>query len=111
LKKHKIQYIKLTSVIYLSFLFFAPSCSSNDFTKAEEVIKKIEQYKKIHARLPISMKEIGLDNNAGPVFYDLLNESHYQLFYAVQSGEIWSYNTLEKKWINCPECASMFDQE
>jgi hypothetical protein len=57
------------------------------------------------------MKEIGLDNNAGPVFYDLLNESHYQLFYAVQSGEIWSYNTLEKKWINCPECASMFDQE
>jgi hypothetical protein len=42
------------------------------------------------------MKEIGLDNNAGPVFYDLLNESHYQLFYATQSGEIWSYKTLEK---------------
>ena len=90
MKKHKIQYIKLTSVIYLSFLFFAPSCSSNDFTKAEETIEKIEEYKKTHARLPISLNEIGLDNNTGPVFYDLLNNSHYQLFYAVQSGEKWA---------------------
>ena len=111
LRKNKIRYIKLTSVIYLSFLFLAQACSSNDFTKAEETIKKIEEYKKKHARLPISLNEIGMDNNAGPVFYDLLNNSHYQLFYEVQSGGIWTYNTIEKKWKNCPECASMFDQE
>ena len=111
MKKHKIQLIKLTCIIYLSFLFFAPSCSSNDFTKAEETIEKIEEYKKTHARLPISLNEIGLDNNTGPVFYDLLNNSHYQLFYAVQSGEIWAYNTIEKQWENCPECASLFDHE
>lgn len=108
--KIKDQIIKINSFIFMSILFVIQSCSSNDFSKAESVIKKIEHYKKSHARLPDNLDEIGM-NNLGPVYYDKLNGTHYQMFYEVQTGEFWEYNTIEKKWKYCPACASMFVNE
>jgi len=106
--KNKAQLIKLINIICLSLLFITQSCSSNDFTYAETVIKKIEQYKQSHATLPNSLEDIGIENNSGPVFYDKLNDPHYQMINKSQSGNISVYNSMDKKWRNCPECANLF---
>lgn len=109
MNKNKARLIKMISIICLSFLFITQSCTSNDFTKAEVIIKKIEKYKKAHSALPNSLDDIGMDNDSGPVFYDKLNDSHYQMFYKSESGDISVYNTMEKKWEYCPGCAPMFE--
>ena len=111
MKKNKIHFLKFTSLISLLSIFLILSCSTKDFSKAESVIKKIEQYKKSHSKLPNSLVEIGIDNNSGPVYYDKINEVHYQMFYQIETEEIWTYNTVEKKWKDCPECVPLFKKK
>jgi len=106
-----VRLIKFSSAIILSILFLLQSCKSNDFSEAENVIKHIEKHKRIHSEYPISLEEIEMNNFSGLVYYDRLNDYHYQMFYKDNSGDFWKYSTLLKEWKYCSECPSMFENQ
>ena len=105
---NKIQLYKFRGIAFIVLLTVLQSCAKPDFKEADAVVRKIEQYKKAHSKLPISLSDIGMDHLSGPVFYDKLEGAHYQMFYKDQSGDVWIYSTFDKNWNYCSECEPMF---
>ena len=72
-----------------------------EFKKANEIIKKIENYKKQYKKLPDSLEEI--NETEYPIFYSKFDDEYVVSFGAGSAGCIFctcTYNSETKEWIN-----------
>ena len=91
----KIEYIA-TLVLYF---FFFSSCADNKQKLGEEIITKIETYKKSNGHLPNQLKDIGIiEKEEGPIYYKRQNDTTYIIYYGLGLGESMVYNFKNKRW-------------
>lgn len=84
---------------FIFFLFFFGSCIDTKQKLGEEIIKKIEAYKKANGHLPDSLGDIGIaEKEEGPVYYSKVNDSIYEIYYGFLLGESVIYNFKTHKW-------------
>lgn len=85
------------SAFLLSCDFF--SKKSARMKMGEEVIAKVEAFKKDKGRLPESSKEMGIvETEAGPVFYQKKSHSRYIVSFSIGFDETYSYDSDTKEW-------------
>lgn len=66
---------------------------------ANKYIEKIEQFRQQNQRLPSSLEEIGeITSEKGPIYYQKLSETEYQIWFGTTVGESIIYNSKTKKW-------------
>jgi hypothetical protein len=83
-------------VVSICILF---SCTDRREKYGNEIIKKIENFKKIKGHLPENLKEIGVhEDESGPIFYEKQSDTSYLVYYGRNLGESMVYNFKTKKW-------------
>ncbi len=91
--------------IFLIIIFiaiFILACGYGDELKqGNEVVAKIEKFKKEKGRLPDSLSEIGVvETESGPIFYKKESETKYIVWFGQELGESATYDSDTKKWNN-----------
>lgn len=75
------------------------SCSHSRKEIGISVITKIEAYRLKHDKLPLDLNDIGLNyDESGPVYYTVLNDSVYEVYYGLDLGTSMVYNSTSKVW-------------
>ncbi len=70
-----------------------------EFRKANGLIHKIEEYRKINGTLPSSLEEVGEEvSESGPIYYELLNNGEYKIWFGLRLGESMIYSSSNGKW-------------
>jgi hypothetical protein len=91
----KILYI--TTLIF--YVCFCSSCTDERQKLGEEIISKIETYKKVNGRLPNQLNDIGIiEKEEGPIYYTKQNDTTYIIYYGLGLGESMVYDFRTKKW-------------
>ena len=75
--------ISFIFLLIFSVSFFLVNCNSNEkFTQGNEVVSKIENFRKVKGRLPNSLTEIGIEETeSGPIYYKKESETKYTLWF------------------------------
>src|SRR5437868_5182136 len=91
----------LIFTVALSFML----CSCNNLEKRDimkqgnEVIAKIEAFKKERGRLPEALSEIGVkESEGGPIFYKKKNSSSYEIWGVYAAELSFKYDSETQKW-------------
>ena len=93
--------------IAVLILVLSVACSSYNFCgnsderikAGNEIIGKIEDFRKEKGRLPVSLSEIGIEEKEeGPIYYDRKSETRYILWFGTSLGESVTYDSETKKW-------------
>jgi hypothetical protein len=97
--------MRTITLIKLSILFaFFFSCSHLEQNKkaGNEIIKKIELYKKTNGFLPNSLQEIGQNEVINDVLfcYEKVDSADYIVWFGTSLGEGIYYYSDTKKWEN-----------
>jgi len=96
--------LKLLLILVLAF---SSACSSLPFglsrdsriKTGNEIINKIESFRKEKGRTPISLSEIGVEEKEeGPIYYQRKDETRYILWFGKELGESVVYDSEKKKW-------------
>jgi hypothetical protein len=65
----------------------------------EQIIAKIEAYKKQNGHLPNNLNDIGvIEKEEGPIFYKKQTDTTYLIYYGGGLGESIIYNFETKQW-------------
>ena len=108
-KKYRITLISLTIflliclfLVWYVFNFFRDwECCDYTwyFKKANEVIQKIEDYRKCKGKLPESIEDIGETcDEGGPIFYDKIDDTNYEVWFGTTLGSSCVYKSETKQW-------------
>ncbi len=92
--------MKLLNLITLVISFcFLTSCIDKKQKLGEEIIAKIENYKKANGHLPDNLTELGvIEKDDGPIYYTKKNDTTYIVYYGAGLGESIIYNFKTKMW-------------
>ncbi len=77
------------------------SCTSKKIKEANQIISKIENYRKIKHVIPNNLDAIGIqETEEGPVYYKKLDSSNYMIWIQAESsiGESKIYYSDSQKW-------------
>ncbi len=103
--KNKLKYALGVTlfVIFVLFSFWLTSLNDSGIggliKQGNEVVEKIEDFRKISGRLPDSLKEIGVyESEQGPIFYEKRGDSEYAIFFSIGFDEMKAYYSDSKKW-------------
>ena len=92
----------LTITVLLALILISLSCSLNGKDKmrtGNEIVNKIENFKKAKGKLPETLSEIGIEEKEeGPIYYKKESETKYILWFGTTLGESVSYNSDTKEW-------------
>jgi hypothetical protein len=69
-----------------------------DFKTGNEIVARVESFRKSHAHLPETLKEVGMDEENLNVFFRKMNEDEYIVWFGLGLGQSETYNSLTKKW-------------
>jgi hypothetical protein len=88
--------------IIITFLVTLYSCYEKNLIKqGNELIIKIESYKKQHGFLPASLSDIGIqETEEGPLYYDKKDSINYIIWFGTSLGESVTYHSDSNKWYN-----------
>ncbi len=92
------------NVLVLALLIVACSCGAYSrqgrlIKEGNEIVGKIESFRKDKGRLPDSLSEIGIkETEEGPIYYAKKSDTKYVLWFGAELGESVSYNSDTKKW-------------
>lgn len=99
-----IKYIILSVVILAMLLFFfITSKREKDLTqRGEDIVEKIEFFRKENHRLPKDLNEIGIleEENANALYYDVRNDTSYTVSFMMSIDYNKTYYSDTKKWEN-----------
>jgi hypothetical protein len=90
--------------VILAFLFALCCCDlisreGRLEKEGNEVVAKIERFKKDKGRLPLSLSEIGIEEKEeGPIYYQKQDSSKYVIWFSAELGESVTYDSSTKKW-------------
>jgi hypothetical protein len=112
-KKHLILLLTLVICIFIAWFIYNSfreweCCDyTKKFKKANEIIQKIENYRKCHGRLPESLKDVGYEQEekvfGGPIFYDKTDSDKYIIWFGAGSlGSSCIYHSETGKWTPTP---------
>lgn len=97
-----IEQISLSLLVVLFLLSFVSSCNfrRNALIKqGNDVVAKVEQFKKEKGRLPDSLTELGItEKMEGPIYYDRKTPTEYEIWFGEELGHSVVYNSGSKKW-------------
>jgi hypothetical protein len=93
----------LVLVWFVNQCCYIKRCKCSDwpeYKKANEIIKKVESYRKKNGVLPNSLEDIGEETTMdGPVYYDKIKSDLYVVSFSLNSvGESCTYYSDTKKW-------------
>jgi len=107
-KKIKIALLIICSFVALVIIFnFVQKFAANSEEKhlineGNKIIVKVEDFKKLNNRLPVSLTEIGMtDSEKGPLYYSIGNDStYYHVWFAWGSSFFGSevYDSKTQNW-------------
>ncbi len=67
--------------------------------QGNEVVHKVESFKKTNGRLPNSLSEIGIEEKEeGPIYYDKKSDTRYIVWFGTILGESITYDSDTQKW-------------
>ncbi len=93
--------MKLKFGLIIILLILIPVClSCNTKIKAgNEIVNKIENFKKDKGKLPETLSEIGIEEKEeGPIYYRKKSETKFVLRFGTTLGESVTYNSNTKEW-------------
>lgn len=69
------------------------------FAEGEEVIERIERYRQQHGRLPVSLREVGVEERLdSPVYYVRRDSGRYEVWFGTTLGESITYRSEKQAW-------------
>ena len=83
------------------FFYLRTAGEKKLFREGNDIVNRIEDFKKEHHRLPYSLTEIGIKviDEANPeLHYDMRDSIHYTVFFGTSLGESEYYYSDSKKW-------------
>jgi CRISPR/Cas system-associated protein Csx1 len=90
--------VETTIIILLLLVPVCLSCNAK-LKIGNEIVNKIENFKKETGKLPENLTEIGIkETEEGPVYYEKESETKYLLWFGTTLGESVSYNSETKQW-------------
>lgn len=101
--RKKILYI-LIVIIFLvligTYFFLSSETREESLIKqGNELVIKIEDFKKANDKFPVSLDEITIQEKLeGPIYYELKDSSRYILWFGTTLGESITYDSENKKW-------------
>ncbi len=94
--------VKLIIIILLTVIFGSSSCDLNGKNKIKtgnEIVNKIEKFRKDKGKLPETLSEIGIEEKEeGPIYYKKESETKYILWFGTTLGESITYDSDTKEW-------------
>jgi hypothetical protein len=69
-----------------------------DFRTGNEIISRVEAFRKSHGYLPESLEDVGVTDPDLKVFYRKTGENEYLVWFGTTLGESETYNSSAKKW-------------
>ncbi len=105
MKKGVKYIIKIFLLIIIFYFIFGISYKKIREKKlikqGNEIVNKIEIYKKKYNKLPDSLEEIGLKSSEeGPLYYNKWDSINYMVSFGTSLGESKIYYSDTKKWEN-----------
>ena len=92
--------LSITTV--LIFCAAGLSCSLTEDRKTargNEIVRKVEDFKKEKGRLPESLSEIGIEEKLeGPIYYRKESGEKFILWFGTSLGESVKYDSDSKQW-------------
>jgi hypothetical protein len=70
----------------------------NDFRIGNEVISRVDAFRKNHGYVPESLKDVGITDPDLRVFYQKTDDNEYIVWFGTTLGESETYNSRSKKW-------------
>ena len=98
-----MQYKYKNSIICLiGFLITVYSCRNRDtelIKRGNELVAKVEAYKKRTDSLPSSLKELGImETEEGPLYYQKKDSINFIIWFGTSLGRSKIYSSNSKKW-------------
>lgn len=96
--------MKRILIICLTILLFGSftGCGNSEKelkTQGNELVKKVEEYKKNTGKLPSGLKDMGLEESMeGPLFYERKDSVNYMIWFGTTLGESMIYYSDTKEW-------------
>lgn len=95
-----VGFVIILSLIILFFIWNSFLKIDPSFTKGEEIINKIEEFREKNNRLPESLREIGIiETEEGPIYYSKESPENYTIWYGKSLGESATYHSDTKEWM------------
>ena len=112
MKANRTSLLALAGVVPLltGFLFlFQPVWLFHwqDFRTGNEIISRVEAFRKNNGRLPDTMTELRLNDPNLRVFYIKLSNDEYCVFFGTFLGESETYSSRSKDWGQAGDCVGM----
>ncbi|MEW6208788.1 MAG: hypothetical protein AB1631_10500 [Acidobacteriota bacterium] len=82
-------------------LIACQACRRDDslIKAGDEIVSKVENFRKDRGRLPSSLSEIGIEEKEeGQIHYEKKSETRYLLWFGKELGESVVYDSDKKKW-------------
>ena len=89
------------SLIVISMLVLAIGflgCNYSQRKASDEVVAKVEQFKKSTGHLPEALADIGLEENESCPCYCKTSNDSYMVWYGTTLGESDTYDSRTKQW-------------
>jgi hypothetical protein len=92
MKRSMITASMLVLGVVLSGCYFSERKTSN------EIIARVDQFRKSTGRLPETLSDIGIEENESCPCYCKTNSDSYMVWYGTTLGESDTYNSRTKQW-------------
>ncbi len=94
---------KILYCIYVLLLSFSLiTCNNREeklIKKGNDLVSKIELYRKNKGILPATLSEIGIEEKEeGPLYYQTKDSINYMVWFGTSEGESKTYYSDSKKW-------------
>ena len=90
----------LCAVFFLGLFLWQPVWLFHwqDLRTGDQIISRVEAFRRAHKYLPETLKEVGLDNPDLKVFYRKISEDEYCVWFGTSLGESETYSSRARKW-------------
>ena len=101
LRKHVIITASIMAALLIGVGGWIWRASGTTQRLGEEVVRRVENFRTIHQKLPESLTEIGIEvksESDPPVYYRKESSDHYIVWYGLSLGESMTYDSATRKW-------------
>lgn len=102
MRKSRMYLLLVIIFLSLAVLFLVLTKETKEDSLIEQgnqLVIKIEEYKKDRGKFPISLAEINIQEKLeGPIYYELKDSTRFILWFGTTLGESVTYDSRNRKW-------------